>query len=163
MSRQEIEGVLAHEITHVANGDMVTMALVQGVVNAFVLYLSHIVAVIARNALASRDDDRPSFLGVIAGHLVFIAAQIAFGLIGSMVTAWFSRQREFRADAGGASLAGRGAMVSALRRLLASQGRVDTSNPEYATMKIAGGKGFLALLATHPPLEQRIAALEGRA
>jgi heat shock protein HtpX len=139
------------------------MTLVQGVVNAFVLYLSHIVAMIARNALSSRDDDRPSFLGVIAGQLVFIAAQIAFGLIGSMVTAWFSRQREFRADAGGAALAGRGSMVSALRRLLATQGRVDNSNPEYATMKIAGGKSLLALLSTHPPLELRIAALEGRA
>jgi heat shock protein HtpX len=164
MNKQEIEGVLAHEISHVANGDMVTMTLVQGVVNAFVLYLSHVVAMIARNALASRDDDgRPSGLGVMAEYLVFFAAQIAFGLIGSMITAWFSRQREFRADAGGAALAGRGSMVSALRRLMASQGRVDTSNPEYATMKIAGGKGFLALLATHPPLEQRIAALEGRA
>jgi heat shock protein HtpX len=162
MSRQEIEGVLAHEVSHIANGDMVTMTLVQGVVNAFVLYLSHIVAMIARNALSSRDDGRPSGLGVMAEYLVFFAAQIAFGLIGSMVTAWFSRQREFRADAGGAALAGRGSMVSALRRLLASQGRVDTSNPEYATMKIAGGKGFLSLLATHPPLEQRIAALEGR-
>jgi len=163
MNKQEIEGVLAHEISHVANGDMVTMTLVQGVVNAFVLYLSHIVAMIARNALSSRDDDRPSFLGVIASQIVFIAAQIAFGLIGSMITAWFSRQREFRADAGGASLAGRGSMVSALRRLLASQGRVDGSKPEYATLKIAGGRGFLALLSTHPPLEQRIAALEGRA
>jgi heat shock protein HtpX len=163
MSKQEIEGVLAHELSHVANGDMVTMALIQGVVNAFVLYLAHVVAMIARSALSSRDDDRPNFLGVIAGQLVFFAAQIVFGLIGSMITAWFSRQREFRADAGGASLAGRGSMVSALRRLLASQGRVDNSNPEYATMKIAGGKGLLALLATHPPLEQRIAALEGRA
>jgi heat shock protein HtpX len=164
MNKQEIEGVLAHEITHVANGDMVTMALVQGVVNAFVLYLSHIVAMIARNALSSRDDDRgPSFLGVIAGQLVFIAAQIAFGLIGSMITAWFSRQREFRADAGGAGLAGRGSMVSALRRLMAHQEQVDRSNPEYATMKIAGGKGWLTLFSTHPPLEERIAALESRA
>ena len=163
MSKQEIEGVLSHEIAHVANGDMVTMALIQGVVNAFVLYLSHIVAMIARNALSSRDERGPSFLGVLAGHAVFIAAQIAFGLIGSMITAWFSRHREFRADAGGAALAGRGSMVSALRRLMAYQGQVDRSNPEYATMKIAGGKGFLALLSTHPPLEQRIAALEGRA
>ena len=163
MNKQEIEGVLAHEITHVANGDMVTMTLVQGVVNAFVLYLSHIVAMVARNALSSRDDERPSFLGVIAGQLVFIAAQIAFGLIGSMITAWFSRQREFRADAGGASLAGRGSMVSALRSLLASQGRVDRANPEYATMKIAGGRSLMMLLATHPPLEQRIAALEAQA
>jgi heat shock protein HtpX len=82
MGKQEIEGVLAHELSHVANGDMVTMTLVQGVVNAFVLYLSHIVAMIARNTLSSRDDDRPSFLGVIAGQLVFVATQIAFGLIG---------------------------------------------------------------------------------
>ena len=163
MSKQEIEGVLAHEIAHVANGDMVTMALIQGVVNAFVLYLSHIVAMIARNALSSRDERGPSFLGMMAGHIVFIAAQIAFGLIGSMITAWFSRHREFRADAGGAALAGRGSMVSALRRLMAHQGQVDRSNPEYATMKIAGGKGFISLLATHPPLELRIAALEGRA
>ena len=163
MNKQEIEGVLAHEIAHVANGDMVTMALLQGVVNAFVLYLSHIVAMIARNALSSSEDRRPSFLGMIAGQLVFIAAQIAFGLLGSMITSWFSRQREFRADAGGAALAGRGSMVSALRRLMAQQVPVDRSNPEYATMKIAGGKGFLSLLSTHPPLEQRIAALEGRA
>ena len=163
MSKQEIEGVLAHEIAHVANGDMVTMALIQGVVNAFVLYLSHIVAMIARNALSSRDERGPSLPGVLAGHVVFIAAQIAFGIIGSIVTAWFSRHREFRADAGGAALAGRGSMVSALRRLMVHQGQVDRSNPEYATMKIAGGKGFLSLLSTHPPLEQRIAALEGRA
>jgi len=163
MRKQEIEGVLAHEIAHVANGDMVTMALIQGVVNAFVLYLSHIVAMIARNALSSRDERGPSLLGVLAGHVVFIAAQIAFGLIGSMITAWFSRHREFRADAGGAALAGRGSMVSALRRLMAHQAQVDRSNPEYATMKIAGGRGFLSLLSTHPPLELRIATLEGRA
>jgi heat shock protein HtpX len=138
------------------------MALIQGVVNAFVLYLSHIVAAVVRNAL-SRDDERgPSFLGVVAGQLVFIAAQIAFGLIGSMITAWFSRQREFRADAGSAGLVGRGSMVAALRRLMVNQGRVDTSAPEYATMKIAGARGLMALLATHPPLEQRIAVLEGR-
>jgi heat shock protein HtpX len=163
MGKQEIEGVLAHEVTHIANGDMVTMALIQGVVNAFVLYLSHIVAMIARNALSSRDERGPSLLGTLAGYAVFIAAQIVFGIIGSMVTAWFSRQREFRADAGGAALAGRGSMVAALRRLMAHQGQVDRSHPEYATMKIAGGKGLMMLLATHPPLEQRIAALEGRA
>jgi heat shock protein HtpX len=163
MGREEMEGVLAHEISHVANGDMVTMALIQGVVNAFVLYLAHVVAMIARNALSSRDDGRPSGAGHLVGYLVFIVAQIAFGLIGSMVTAWFSRHREFRADAGGASLAGRGSMVSALRRLMANQGRVDNSNPEYATFKISGGNRMLALLATHPPLERRIAALEGRA
>jgi len=121
------------------------------------------VAMIARNALSSREERRPSFLGMLVGQVVFIAAQIAFGFIGSIVTAWFSRQREFRADAGGAALAGRGSMVSALRRLMAHQTRVDQSHPEYATMKIAGGRGFMFLLSTHPPLEVRIAALEGRA
>ena len=163
MSRQEVEGVLAHEISHVANGDMVTMTLIQGVVNAFVLYLSHIVAAIVRNALSRNEDDSPSFLGSIAGTLVFIAAQIAFGLLGSMITAWFSRQREFRADSGGASLSGRGAMVGALRRLQTFQGRVDnTHSPELATLKINGGGRLMALLSTHPPIELRIAALEGR-
>ena len=103
---------------HIANGDMVTMTLIQGVVNAFVLYLSHIVAMIARNALSCARRAR----AVVPrrhrrDYAVFIAAQIVFGIIGSMVTAWFSRQREFRADAGGAALAGRGSMVAALRRL----------------------------------------------
>jgi heat shock protein HtpX len=165
MERQEVEGVLAHEVTHIANGDMVTMTLIQGVVNAFVLYLSHIVAAIVRNALSGRDEEGRSsgFLGVLAGHVVFIAAQIAFGLLGSMVTAWFSRHREFRADAGAAALAGRNSMIAALRRLMASQGRVDTSTPELATFKINGQSKLMALLSTHPPLEQRIAALEGRA
>jgi heat shock protein HtpX len=162
MDRPEIEGVLGHELSHVANGDMVTMMLIQGVVNAFVLSLSRIVAVVARNALSSRDDSRPNALGFMVEFMTYIAAQIVFGFMGSMITAWFSRQREFRADAGGASLAGRGSMISALRSLLANQGRVDNSRPEYATLKINGGRLF-ALLATHPPLEQRIAALEGRA
>jgi len=163
MSREEVEGVLAHEITHVANGDMVTMTLIQGVVNAFVLYLSHIVAAIVRNTLV-RDERGGGFLGSIASFLVFIMAQIVFGLLGSMITAWFSRQREFRADAGGAALAGRGAMVGALRRLQSFQGRVDNSRgPELATLKISGGGSkLMMLLATHPPLERRIAALEGR-
>ncbi len=164
MDRQEIEGVLAHELTHVANGDMVTMTLIQGVVNAFVLYLAHIVAAIVRNAVSGRDSEGrgSGFLGVIAGQVVFIAAQIAFGLIGSMITAWFSRHREFRADAGGAALAGRGSMIAALRRLLANQGRVDGRAPELATFKINGRSQLMLLLATHPPLEQRIAALESR-
>jgi len=162
MSRQEVEGVLAHEISHVANGDMVTMTLIQGVVNAFVLYLSHVVAALVRNLLV-RDERGGSLLGTVTSYAVFIAAQIAFGLIGSMITSWFSRQREFRADAGGAGLAGRGAMIGALRRLESFQGRVDnTRSPELATLKIAGGSRFLALLSTHPPLPVRIAALEGR-
>ena len=164
MDRQEVEGVLAHEVAHIANGDMVTMTLIQGVVNAFVLYLSHIVAAIARNVLSSRDEDgHESGLGVVLSYVVFFAAQIAFGLLGSMVTAWFSRHREFRADAGGAGLAGRGSMVAALRRLMANQNRVDTSTPELATFKINGQSKLMVLLSTHPPLERRIAALEAQA
>ncbi len=165
MDRQEMEGVLGHELAHVANGDMVTMTLIQGVVNAFVLYLAHVVAAIARGALSSRDGEERgrSGLGALASYLVFIAAQIVFGLLGSMITNWFSRHREFRADAGGALLAGRGNMVAALRRLMAHQQRVDTAHRELATLKISGSSRLGALLATHPPLERRIAALEGHA
>jgi heat shock protein HtpX len=164
MDRQEIEGVLAHELTHVANGDMVTMTLIQGVVNAFVLYLAHVVAAIVRGALSSRDEAGrgSSFLGVIAGQVVFFAAQIVFGMLGFLITAWFSRRREFRADAGGASLAGSNNMIAALRRLLASQGRADTQHRELATLKISGVPRFGVLFSTHPPLGERIAALEGR-
>jgi heat shock protein HtpX len=163
MSRQEVDGVLAHEVSHIANGDMVTMTLIQGVVNAFVLYLAHLVAGIVRAAV--RDERGPSLMSVLASQLTFIAAQIVFGIMGSMITAWFSRQREFRADAGGASLAGSGAMTSALRKLQSFQDRIETGRaPELATLKIAGGKSkLMALLSTHPPLEERIAALQGRA
>jgi heat shock protein HtpX len=161
MDRREIEGVLAHEVSHIANGDMVTMTLIQSVVNAFVLYLAHVVAAIARSALGGRDE-RGGHLGVVLSYLVFIAAQIAFGIIGSMVTAWFSRAREFRADGGGARLAGHASMLAALRRLQAQPVPVSTANREMATLKIAGGRSLIALLATHPPLEARIAALEGR-
>ncbi|MGD8894600.1 MAG: protease HtpX [Acidobacteriota bacterium] len=161
MNRTEVEGVLAHEISHIANGDMVTMTLIQGVVNAFVFYLSHVVAGIVRNFL-SGDRGRGGGGGLLVYYAVYFAAQILFGLIGSMITAWFSRGREFRADAGAAGLAGAGSMIAALRRLQASTQRVDTQHRELATLKIAGGRSLMQLLATHPPLEARIAALEGR-
>jgi heat shock protein HtpX len=162
MERREIEAVLGHEMTHVANGDMVTMALVQGVVNAFALYLAYVVSRLARVAFSSRDGEsgRSSFLGVVVERVVFYMAQIVFTILGSLVTAAFSRYREFRADAGAARLAGREGMIAALRRLLQTQQLVDTSHASLATFKIAGGKSMLQLLATHPPLEQRIAALE---
>ena len=161
MDRNEVEGVLAHEVSHIANGDMVTMALVQGVVNAFVLYLSHVVAAIVRNALSGDRGGRSGGGGIVS-FLVYIVAQIFFGIIGSMITAWFSRHREFRADAGAASLSGSGNMIAALRRLQSTVAAVDSSNKEMATMKIAGGRSLMRLMATHPPLEARIAALEGR-
>jgi heat shock protein HtpX len=162
MNRTEVEGVLAHEISHIANGDMVTMTLIQGVVNAFVIYLSHVVAGIVRNFLSGDRGRSSGGGGLLVYYAVYFAAQILFGIVGSMITAGFSRQREFRADAGAAGLAGPGSMIAALRRLQASTQRVDTQNRELATLKIAGGRSLLQLLATHPPLEARIEALEGR-
>ena len=152
MRRDEVEGVLAHEVAHIANGDMVTMTLLQGVVNAFVMFLARIIAF----ALTSRgrEDDRggaPSFL------LVFML-ELVLGVIGMIVVAWFSRQREFRADYGGASLAGKASMVNALRRLGSNRELIDPRHEALATMKISGK--WTGLFSTHPPLEQRIAVLE---
>ena len=152
MRQDEVEGVLAHELAHIKNGDMVTMTLLQGIVNAFGMFLSRIIASIVRNAM----DERYAY---IVSMVVTIVLDIVFMIIGAMVVAWFSRAREFRADAGGAALAGRGNMIAALRRLQSTKMLVDTAQPEMATLKISGGKAML-LFATHPPLEERIRALE---
>ena len=151
MRREEIEGVLAHELAHIQNGDMVTMTLIQGVVNAFVLFLARVIGSMVRSS-DNRSGDSLSFI-------VTFALQIVLGILGSMVVAWFSRAREFRADAGGATLAGRQNMIGALRRLQTTTRLVDNSQPELATLKISGGRAMM-LFSTHPPLEQRIAALE---
>ena len=148
MRPNEVEGVLAHEVAHIANGDMVTMTLLQGVINAFVIFFARIIA-----SMMSRGNERPSYL-------VIFALEIGLGLLGSVITAWFSRMREFRADAGGAHLAGRENMVGALRRLMANRELVDPSHQALATMKINGTRGWMMFFSTHPPLEQRIAALE---
>ena len=153
MRREEIEGVLAHEVTHIQNGDMVTMTLVQGVVNAFSIFFSRVIANIVRQMVDSR----------ISGLVYFVTVfvfQIVFSLLGAMVVAWFSRAREFRADAGAAVLSSRSNMVAALQRLQANQALVENSQPQLATMKINGAKGMMALLSTHPPLDERIAALQ---
>ncbi|MGQ0732765.1 MAG: protease HtpX [Acidobacteriota bacterium] len=152
MRQEEVEGVLAHEMAHIQNGDMVTMTLIQGVVNAFVLFLSRIIASIVRNAA----DERYAYL---LSMVVTIALDILLGVLGMIVVAWFSRAREFRADAGGAALAGRGNMIAALRRLQSTTRLIDTRQPELATLKISG-KGARMLFSTHPPLEARIRALE---
>ena len=151
MKRDEVEGVLAHEVAHIGNGDMVTMTLLQGVINAFVMFLARIIAF----ALA-RGESRNGH----GNFMVVIVLQIVLGILGSMITAWFSRQREFRADQGGATLAGRERMLAALRRLAANRELVDTSHQALATLKINGTKGWMTLFSTHPPLEVRIAALE---
>jgi heat shock protein HtpX len=153
MRREEVEGVLAHEVAHIQNGDMVTMTLIQGVVNAFVMFLARIIAFAVRQGSDSRNAYFLSFV-------VMIVLQIVFGFLGMIVVAWFSRAREFRADAGGAALAGRGSMVAALRRLMDTRQLVDNREPALATLKISGGRSWMALVSTHPPLEARIRALE---
>jgi len=153
MRREEIEGVLAHEVTHIQNGDMVTLTLIQGVVNAFSIFFSRVIANIVRQLV----DERISGLVFFVTTIVF---DIVFSLLGMMVVAWFSRAREFRADAGAAVLSSRNNMIAALQRLQANQALVDKSQPQLAAMKINGGKGFMGLISTHPPLEARIAALQ---
>jgi heat shock protein HtpX len=152
MRREETEGVLAHELAHIQNGDMVTMTLIQGVVNAFVLYLSRVIAGVVRNAVDER-------YAMILSFVVTIALDILLGILGMMIVAWFSRAREFRADAGAASLAGREKMIAALRRLQTTTRLIDNAEPELATLKINNRRAML-LFATHPPLEARIDALE---
>ncbi len=153
MERREVEAVLGHEIGHIANGDMVTMTLLQGVINAFVLFFARIAAFAVRLAV-------PEKLAWVAGFVTYIALQIVLGILGSLVTAWFSRKREFHADAAGARLAGRESMVAALRRLATTTDRIDTSTPALAAFKISDKKSWLSAFSTHPPLEERIAALE---
>jgi heat shock protein HtpX len=153
MRQEEVEGVLAHEVAHIANGDMVTMTLLQGVINAFVMFAARVVA-----HVLLRSGDRDSGAGMY--FLVVIVLQIVFGILGSLITSWFSRQREFRADRGGASLAGRDRMVAALRRLAANRELVDTRHEALATMKINGAGRWMVFFSTHPPLEARIKALE---
>ncbi|HVG55283.1 MAG TPA: protease HtpX [Vicinamibacterales bacterium] len=154
MRRDEVEGVLAHEVAHIANGDMVTMTLLQGVVNAFVMFAARVIA----HLMTRTSDGRQGNGGMY--FLIVIVLQIVFGFLGMLVTSWFSRQREFRADYGGARLAGRADMLAALRRLQANRELVDTSNEALATMKISGRGRWGVFFSTHPPLEARIAALE---
>jgi heat shock protein HtpX len=159
MNRDEIEGVLGHEIAHVANGDMVTMTLLQGVINAFVMFLARVIAFAISQR--SRNEDGPSFGG---NWLVVMLLEMILSPLGFLVVAWFSRYREFRADAGGAAYAGKGKMIGALQALSLNFDRQDNHDPrseKLATMKISGKKsGFMALMSTHPPLEDRIAALK---
>lgn len=162
MNRDQMEGVLAHEIAHVANGDMVTLTLIQGVVNAFVMFLARVAAFAVSQALASRDDREGSSASPMVQFMMVMLFEVVFGIIGAMIVAAFSRWREFRADAGGAKLAGREKMRSALQRLQSYVGQVDPEHnkPAFESMKISGKQGgLMALLASHPPLEERIRRL----
>lgn len=154
MKREEVEAVLAHEVSHVANGDMVTLTLIQGVVNTFVIFFSRVIGhLVDRLVFRTERGHGPGF------WIVTIVAQIFLGILASMIVMWFSRHREFRADAGGARLAGRERMIAALERL--KQGHNATLPDQLATFGISGHRavGFKRLFMTHPPLDERIAAL----
>jgi heat shock protein HtpX len=158
MSRPQIEAVLGHEISHVANGDMVTLALLQGVLNTFVIFLARIIGSIVDRALF-RNDRQESGIGFF---LTTLAAQIVLGIFASMIVSWYSRRREYRADRGGANLAGTGKMIEALEVLKRSQG--EPMPPQMQAFGINTGStgGFMRLFMTHPPLDERIAALQSQ-
>ena len=158
MSQQEAEAVLAHEVSHVANGDMVTLALIQGVINTFVIFLARVIGhTVDRVVFRNEEGHGPAF------WITTIVAELVLGLLATIIVMWFSRQREFRADAGGARLAGRQHMIGALERL---RERHPAPLPDkMAAFGIAGGggAGLKRLFMSHPPLEERIAALSGQA
>ncbi|HEU4775575.1 MAG TPA: protease HtpX [Telluria sp.] len=157
MNRDEVEAVLGHEIAHVANGDMVTLTLIQGVVNTFVVFLARVVGYVVDGMLSRNNNNRGPGIGYMV--TVFIC-ELIFGLVASIIVAWFSRLREFRADAGSAKLLGSPRpMQQALRRLSGVQeGALPSSMSAFGIA--GGGRGWGALFATHPPMEERIAALE---
>jgi heat shock protein HtpX len=156
MDRDEAEAVLAHEVSHVANGDMVTMALIQGVLNTFVIFLARVIGRAIDSALSGNRNGGPSFFY----YIIVIVLDIIFGILASIIAMWFSRVREFRADAGAAKLAGRDKMIRALERLGKSYGQT-TLPDQVKAFGISGGvaHGLKRLLMTHPPLAERISAL----
>ncbi len=158
MNQDEVEAVLAHEISHIANGDMITMALLQGVINTFVILAARLIAGAISNALDDDGEGGEEGLGFFAYIGVVIVLELTLGALASTITMWFSRHREFHADAGAAKLVGSGKMIAALERL-----KGDTVEPhlqgEMAAFGIASKGSFMALFASHPPLDDRIAAL----
>jgi heat shock protein HtpX len=156
MSRAQIEAVLGHEITHVANGDMVTLALLQGVLNTFVIFLARIIGGIVDRALFKNEREESG----IGFFLTTMVAQIVLGILASMIVSWYSRRREFRADRGGANLAGTGSMISALQVLKQSHGAPMPPQMQAFGINTGGTGGFMRLFMSHPPLDERIAALQ---
>ncbi len=156
MTKEEVEAVLAHEVAHVANGDMVTLTLIQGVVNTFVVFLARVVGYAVDKAVFRTERGvGPCY------YVTVVICEIVFGILASIIVAWFSRQREFRADAGAARFMGNpGPMVAALRRL----GGIEPGElpKAFQSSGISDKAGFMALFSTHPPIEERIAALESR-
>ena len=158
MSQDEIEGVLAHEVSHVANGDMVTLTLIQGVVNTFVIFAARVVAGIINNFVSSSDEEGEG-LGMFAYMAVVFVLDMLFGILASIIVAYFSRVREYKADEGAARLAGKGKMIAALERL--RQGPESTAMPaQMSAFGINGKRSMAEMMMSHPPLEKRIAALK---
>ncbi|SFN47603.1 heat shock protein HtpX [Izhakiella capsodis] len=163
MSREEAEAVLAHEVSHIANGDMVTMTLIQGVVNTFVIFLSRIVAqVVASFVSGNRDNEENNSGNPLVYFVVSMVLEIVFGIIASIITMWFSRHREFHADAGSAKLVGREKMIAALQRLKTSY-EPQESNSMMAFCINGKSKTFSEMFMSHPPLDKRIEALRSGA
>lgn len=162
MSREEVEGVVGHEVAHIANGDMVTMTLLQGVMNAFVMFFARIVAHLLDSFLRG-DKEEGGGLGFFGYIMTVFFFEAVFGLIGQMVTSYFSRHREFRADKGGAKFAGREKMIAALEALQKDYAWVAQKKEEgqLASLQISSKSKFLQLLSTHPPLDLRIKTLRG--
>lgn len=160
MNKDEVEAVLAHEISHVANGDMVTLALIQGVVNTFVIFLARVVAGFINNALRGNQEGGNTIGGGFAYYGIVIVLEILFGILASIIVMFFSRQREYRADAGAARLVGAPKMISALNRLRAGpDSQLDNT---LAAFGIKGKRAKSELFLSHPPIEKRIAALQKR-
>jgi heat shock protein HtpX len=159
MNAEQVRGVLGHEVTHIANGDMVTMTLIQGVINAFVMFAARAIAFALTQ---SRDSEGRREGSQMSYYIVSMLLEVVFMILGSLVVAWFSRQREYRADKGGARLAGRDSMIHALQGLQRTFDMVaNDATPTVQTLKISShGGGLLALFSTHPPLEDRIARLQ---
>lgn len=162
MNRDQIEGVLGHEVTHIANGDMVTMTLLQGVINAFVMFFARAIAFVLSRSVSSRDEGRESSPFLYYG-IVFLL-EMVFMLLGTLIVAAFSRRREFRADFGGARLASPEKMIAALNGLKKVYEIRDErkDQPAFQSLKISSPTGFLRLFSTHPPLDERIARLKAR-
>jgi heat shock protein HtpX len=156
MSRSQVEAVLGHEITHVANGDMVTLALLQGVLNTFVIFLARIIGNFIDRALFRNDREESG----IGSFLTTMVAQIVLGILASMIVSWYSRRREFRADRGGADLAGAGSMIAALQVLKQSHGEPMPPQMQAFGINTGAAHGFMRLFMSHPPLDERIAALQ---
>jgi len=157
MTRDEAEAVLGHEVSHVANGDMVTLALIQGVLNTFVILIARLIAGAIDNF--TRNEEGEGGLGFFGYMAVTFVLELTLGILASFVVMWFSRQREFRADAGGAALAGRGKMIAALERLKAAYEPSHLPDQMAAFGIASPGGGLAKLMSSHPPLEDRIAAL----